>query len=377
MRVFLRRQRYLLEYSLASLARHPGKYVLLLLVYSLLVFLLASVLLFSQALHRETELLLADAPEILVQRLLAGRPVPVPAAYLERLQGIRGIREPSGRLWGLFYDPIVRANYTMLVPQTPEIPAGEIQIGRGIARSRGLEVGDYLSLRNASGATQAWRVAALLDGEAELVNQDLILMNTADFRQFFGYPEGRFTDLVLRVPNEREQATIAEKIVRILPDTRPILRSELLRTYSALFSWRQGLIFLILLGGLLAFVILAWDRASGLSSEERREIGLLKALGWETSDLLRMKFWEGAVLSLSAFLLGDLLAYAHVFFFGAGLFAPVLQGWAVLYPQFHPKPFIDGFQIATLFFFTVFPYTVATIVPIWRAAIADPDEIMR
>jgi len=25
----------------------------------------------------------------------------------------------------------------------------------------------------------------------------------------------------------------------------------------------------------------------------------------------------------------------------------------------------------------VFPYTVATIVPIWRAAITDPDTVMR
>jgi len=29
------------------------------------------------------------------------------------------------------------------------------------------------------------------------------------------------------------------------------------------------------------------------------------------------------------------------------------------------------------FFFTVFPYTAATIVPIWRAAVTDPDAVMR
>ena len=127
----------------------------------------------------------------------------------------------------------------------------------------------------------------------------------------------------------------------------------------------------------LAFVIFAWDRASGLSAEERREIGVLKAIGWETGDVIRMKSWEGVVLSASAFLIGYLLAYGHVFYLSAPLFEPVLKGWAVLYPEFRPVPFVDGLQVATLFCFTVLPYTVATLVPIWRVAITDPDTVMR
>jgi ABC-type lipoprotein release transport system permease subunit len=133
----------------------------------------------------------------------------------------------------------------------------------------------------------------------------------------------------------------------------------------------------LLVGAVLAFVVFAWDKASGLSAEERREIGILKAVGWETGDVIRMKFWEGALVSLTAFLLGYVAAYVHVFFASAALFEPVLKGWAVLYPHFQLTPTIDGLQLATLFFFTVFPYTVATIVPIWRAAITDPDTVMR
>jgi ABC-type lipoprotein release transport system permease subunit len=40
-------------------------------------------------------------------------------------------------------------------------------------------------------------------------------------------------------------------------------------------------------------------------------------------------------------------------------------------------PFIDPYQVATLFFLTVVPYTVATIIPSWGAATIDPDTIMR
>ena len=130
-------------------------------------------------------------------------------------------------------------------------------------------------------------------------------------------------------------------------------------------------------GALVAFIILAWDKATGLSAEEKREIGILKAIGWETSDVLEMKFWEGIVISLTSFLLGVIFAYLHVFYFGASLLAPALKGWSVIYPHFRLLPFINPYQIATLMALTVIPYIAATVVPSWKASITDPDEVVR
>jgi lipoprotein-releasing system permease protein len=171
--------------------------------------------------------------------------------------------------------------------------------------------------------------------------------------------------------------TVAEKVLERLPDSRVILREEMQRTYDAIFDWRSALVLLPLSGALLAFAILAWEKASGLSADERREIGILKAVGWETRDVLRMKLWEGGLLSLLAFLFGTVAAYWHVFGLSAPLLAPVLQGWSVLYPDFRLTPAIEGGQLLALFFLTVFPYLVATLVPVWRAAVTDPDEVMR
>jgi ABC-type lipoprotein release transport system permease subunit len=90
-----------------------------------------------------------------------------------------------------------------------------------------------------------------------------------------------------------------------------------------------------------------------------------------------MKMWEAVTVSLSAFLMGTVLAYIHVFFMSAPLFEPVLKGWSILYPEFRLTPFISLYEIMTLLFLTVVPYIVATIIPSWRAAIVDPDSIMR
>ncbi|MES9861400.1 MAG: FtsX-like permease family protein [Candidatus Thiodiazotropha sp. LLP2] len=374
---FLRKQKYLIDYILSSLLRNKGKNFALLAVYTLIIFMLASVMLFTHALRKEAVSMLENAPEIIVQRLQAGRNALVPSEYLDKIGKLRGVTQKSGRLWGYYYDPAVKANYTVMTAGQESLPTTEIIIGAGIARTRGLSLGDYLTLRSQSGDAYAFKVSKLLDERSELVTTDLLLISPLAFRRLFNIPEGVYSDLVLSVRNPREVRKVAEKLLLMLPDSRPILREEILRTYDSIFSWREGVIFVLLMGSVLAFMIFAWDKASGLSAEERREIGILKAVGWETSDVMRMKFWEGVIISLMAFLLGYLAAYAHVFFASASLFEPVLKGWAVLYPRFQLTPVVDGLQLATLFFFTVLPYILATIIPVWRTSITDPDAVMR
>jgi ABC-type lipoprotein release transport system permease subunit len=181
----------------------------------------------------------------------------------------------------------------------------------------------------------------------------------------------------MKVANKKEMGTVAGKIRRMFPDTRPILRDEILRTYEAVFDWRGGLLVVILGGAVFAFIIFAWDKATALSFEERREICILKAVGWDTSEVISMKLWEGVAISLSAFIIGVIGAYLHVFYTSYFLFGPVLKGWSVLYPSFRLIPAVDPYQIAALFFLTVVPYTAATLIPSWMAASIDPDEGMR
>ena len=377
MHAWIAKQQYLIDFTLSSLARRKAKNFGLLLVYTLIVFLLASVMLFTHALRHEAAHLLDGAPEVVLQRMVAGRHDLIPPGYLERLGRIRGVQHKEGRLWGYYYDPVVKANYTFMVPGKEKIAAGTLVVGAGLARARGLAVGNVISFRSYSGNLIAFSVARILPQNSELVSADLVLMSEGDFRRFFDIAPGYFTDIALSVANPLEVRNVATKLAQQFPDSRPILREEILRTYESIFNWREGIVLALASLAILAFAIFAWEKASGLSAEEKREIGILKAIGWETGDVIKMKFWEGALVSMAAFLIGYVAAYLHVFRFSSALFTPVLKGWAVLYPRFELTPVIDGFQVATLFFFTVFPYAAATLVPIWRAAITDPDSVMR
>jgi ABC-type lipoprotein release transport system permease subunit len=377
MKTVMERHLNILDFTLASLLRRKGKNISLLTMYLLVIFMLASLVFFVTALKREAALLLKDAPDMVVQRLVAGRQDLVPAQYVESIAAIRGVSAVRPRLWGYYFDALNGANYTIIADDDPAAEPESAAIGSAIARSRNMVVGDLLPLVSYDKAPLMLQIRSILPAGSDLMAADLIMISSTDFRTLFKFPVGMATDLAVSVSNPKELGTVASKIAQLFPDSRPILKSEILRTYQAVFDWRGGMTVVMLASALLSFVIFAWDKATGLSAEERKEIGILKSIGWSTSDVLLLKFWEGVVISLTAFLLGVVLAYGHVFFLSAPLFAQALKGWSVIYPEFRLSPVVDSYQLAVLFFLTVVPYTTATIVPCWRAATADPDAAMR
>ncbi|MGB4225502.1 MAG: ABC transporter permease, partial [Candidatus Dechloromonas phosphoritropha] len=126
MRLWIAKQRYLIDFTLASLARHKTKNIGLVLVFSLLVFALASVTLLTSALRQEAARVLVHSPEVLLQRMVAGRHDLIPPGYIERIGRIRGVQQVEGRLWGYYYDAVVKANYTFEVVRDNPPPVGRI-----------------------------------------------------------------------------------------------------------------------------------------------------------------------------------------------------------------------------------------------------------
>ena len=68
---------------------------------------------------------------------------------------------------------------------------------------------------------------SVLLGLEILVAADLIEVGEGDFRRLFDFPAGRATDLAVSAGNPAEIPTIAAQIVQQMPDTRPVLKSEI------------------------------------------------------------------------------------------------------------------------------------------------------
>lgn len=380
MKTWLERQRNLLDYAVGSLLRRLGRTAVLLAAYGLVVYLVASVLLLGGALRARALALLEESPPLLLQRMVMGRHALSSDEDLALAARARGVKQAVGRLWGYFEDGYSGEVLTLrgLPPEDPAAPpAGSAVLGAPVARRRGLKPGDTLTLVHISGAVLLAKVHRILPEAATLVAGDTVVLPAETFREFFDLAPGQYTDLALAVRNPQEISVVVGKLARALPRHRAITRSGLQGTYGAALDWRQGFLLTPLLAALLAFALLVADRAAGLSADEQREVGVLKAIGWDTGDVLQMKLLESLAVALAASLAGFVAAYAHLFWLGGGPVVQALLGWSVLRPQPVPAPALTAFDLLTLLLVTIVPYLAATLVPVWRAATIDPDAVMR
>ena len=392
----LEKQINVLDFSLSSLWRRKWKNIGIMLVFALVIFLLASFQMLTSALSNSAENVLEKTPEITIQKMSAGRQEAIPLAYMDKLRSIFGIRAVVPRIWGYYFDETHLANYTVMAMKRDLMPSGKkldltleyghfpeptetgsAVLGRSVYKALDLGNRKVFSLFKPDLSLKSFHMTGLFNTQSDLLTNDLIVMNLADARELFAIPESKVTDLCVYVSNPTEIKTIAKKIAALLPDTRVLTKLQIQKTYQVVFSWRSGFASICLLTALIAFAILAWDKASGMSPEEKREIGILKILGWETADILAVRFWESTLVSTFAFIIGCTAAYIHVAFFGASLLKPVMEGWSVIHPSFHLIPSVTVADILLIFSFSVMPYLGATVIPAWRCSTVPPDSVIR
>jgi ABC-type lipoprotein release transport system permease subunit len=253
----------------------------------------------------------------------------------------------------------------------------EVIVGTGFLSLRGLEIGETLTIPNFFGKMQNFKIVGVFEAEADLLTKDLLLVSPKNARQIIGLKEHEITDLGLDLYNPNEIQNLARKIDQNFSSVRVVTLPQLQATYQTLFGWRGGIWVYGSILAMLAFVLLIWEKATGFDEKEKKELGILKALGWQIKEVLWVKFWESFVIAFTASLIGILMAIFHVFVLEAPLLKPFLVGWSVLYPSFRLYPYVDLNSILMILSLAIFPYLFATLIPAWRGAITDPSEIMR
>ncbi len=380
----MRRQLNLIEYALQTLLRRWKKNAALLLVYVLAAGFFASIVFLTRSLQQESQTMLRDVPEVWVQKISGGRIEPIPLSIADSVQKIRGVRSVQPRIWGSYYDAPSNAIFTISamygpLEQIQEKPLKTTQAicGSGYLETHQIAAGERFLLQDSNSELHGFTLKASFDPQTDILTRDLIVLHPRAARQILGIPETKAMDLAVRVSNAAESANIAAKISRMIPGLRVSTREQLQRTYAYLFNWKGGLFLFGALIPLLAFLILAWERASGISADEKRELGILKGIGWQVEDILWLKFWEAFSLSITATLLGLLLGFIHIFYFDAAFLKPLFIGWSSLYPSYHLTPSFSAASVLIIFIISTVPYLTAAVIPAWRGAVTDPAEIMQ
>lgn len=391
----MRRLAALLDLALGRLWRRRGRTFAVGAVFAFVVALFASVLLLTASLRREYRTLVRRAPDVTVQRMRAGRPAEVPLSVVPAIAALPGVVGVRPRVWGYLFLPSLQNNVTVFGLDDParlhDLGAavergraprpgerGVVVMGRALAEMMSLEPGHEIGLDPPTGRRAMYfRVVGLFGAASALLTADAMVLPASDARRFLGVPDDAATDLAVDLSTPDEAAVVGGKILDVLPDARVIEKRLQARTYEVGYGWRSGLLFLALLPAALAFAVILWDRATALGDAERREIGILKAVGWETRDVLALEILQAAALALLATTAGLCAASVYVHVLGAPGLIRLLGGWSVLLPDFDLRPALGATDLLALAATITLPYLVAAAVPAWRAATLEPDEAIR
>lgn len=385
----------ILAHALGALARRKARSIALGGGLAFAVALVAAVLFLTESLRAEADRARVAQPDIVVQRLVGGRPATLAASERAKIADIPSVREVTPRVWGYIFVPALSGNVTIVGTSPAGKPAlsvanGVLHSGRDfktgehemiagveLAHFLGMMPGDELGLPSAGTRAPALKLVGTFTSSLDLWTADVILCDEDDARALLGLPDGEATDIAVTLANPAEARVVARTIVERMPGARVIERDLQERVYHLAYGRRAGLVLGAAIPAILALLVLAWDRASGVGADERREIAVLKAVGWSTADVLWAKLFESVLVGAAATAFGLLLGYAWVYWLGAPGLRPALVGWSVLYPRAALTPVVDVAQLVGVTLAVLGPFVLLSIVPAWRAATTDPLEAMR
>jgi ABC-type lipoprotein release transport system permease subunit len=388
---------YLIQYAIDAILRNRAKNLFIVVIFTLLVFLLTSVFFIANSIKYELNLTVDALPQIIVQKTKAGKVYDIKSSMADKILEIAGVKSANARVWGYYHFTNADVNFTVVGIDQYEIQykdnfdkmitkfdlddtsfGSSMIVGQGVKKVLNHNhYSDYFNFIKSNGELERVYLAGVFDTDIDLEANDTIVMSKDLLREIFDISESMATDIVVSVSNPLEIDTVALKIAQLYPDTTIITNNDLKVSYQHIFDYKSGLFLALFIISIFTFFMIVYDKSSGLSSEEKKEIGILKAVGWKSDDVLKEKFYEGFIISFVSYILGVILAFGFVYTLQAPLLRDIFVGYDGIKPTFL-LPFVYDIQTLLLVFLLSVPiYISATIIPSWRVATIDSDEVMR
>ncbi len=401
--------RHLLEIAhtgLAAVLLHPLRSLVsvIALVAVLLPYLVGLSL--SKGLEAEADSSAWFGADLYVAGSRFGRPVPLPLSAMSAIRAIDGVTEVVPRIVGetlLGKEGIHAVLVGMPAERLPawsacvdgELPRdgsgpNQLVIGTALARRLNLKVGSMLlPFYRSERGDRLSRIVGMFRSDAPLWQANLIL-TTFETAAYLFDQAGLATDLLVRCQPDF-QAKVGWHIENelALTETNPTpgvrgplrmrvtAREDLLALLPRGLLHREGVFNLhFVLAFIVGILVLLVTSGVGLA-ERRREIGILKATGWQTDEVLLRGAVESLVLSWTGACMAFLLTWVWLRVFNGWGVASFFLAGAGIAPDFRvpfrltPIPFLLAFVLSLVIVLS------GTLASLWRAATVAPREAMR
>ena len=377
------------------LLKEKKRYFAIFLISTLLIFLLSSTLFISSSIKYSLNKGLKHQPDFVIQKLQGGNVSPIDNNFYKKITKIFGVSSVNRRVYGRyfvdsqksvliigvdFFDQQSNKNLKKLIDS--------LNLKKFFSQKNmivGSAVDNYLKTHfynnsfaflTPKGKILNVNVFKVLPKSSALFSNDVVIVPIELAKEILGYKPTQFTDIVLNVPNDSEWDNIKSKIEALKMDVRVVTKKDMKKFYENLFNYKGGYFLILFLITIVTFSLLLYLRYSLATSVEKKEVAILRAVGWSIKDVIKLKFFENISLVLFAFLLGVGLSYIYVFIFQAPILKNIFLSSNNLKNFATFVPVIDFSVLATVFIIFSVTFISSVLLPIWKIAISDVKKVL-
>lgn len=361
----------LVDYAATLLLKDRADHAFSFIIFTLIVFVLSATLFISSSIQKDFHAASEFRPDIVVEALRAGKQDLMHDGYIYDISRIAGVAEVWGAVDGYYYFGQKRVWFHLIGDDS--LKADEMIIGDGVKRAMGEfyyeDIFNFLTEEKLI----AVKINKTAPSSTNIISNDVIYMNSHLLREILNLSEQDYTKIYVNVPNKNEVSQIALKIANLYPNVRAISTEDFVAETKNLYYYKGGIFMALYLSAMISFFILLKNQISLSYGEKRREIAILRSVGFCIKDIIALKLIQNLTVALSAYLIGCAFAYIYVFLGGAPLLRNIFLGGELEnFVEFTPT--INFFALFLLFIFSVIPFLAFVIIPSWKVAIGDISE---
>ena len=376
---------------------HKSKHLAIFFISILIVFLSSSILFISNTLKKEIFTTLENQSDFVIQKINSGKSQYTPISWIEDFKEISGVKNIQQRVYGQYYFMPEDVYFTIVGIDLFEegssknikellkvlnisefLQSDSMIIGNGIKKLfdkyKYIDSYDFKLFNN---DLKEIKIFKDLPQKANLVANDLIIMDINLAKEILNIKEDEATDIVLNVPNNLERANVKDQLILKHSNTRILQKENLKKEYENMFNYKGGIFLILFIVVILTFTLILYQRYSMISLGDKKEIGILKAVGWSIKDILKLKIMENFIVAFMAFIIGIILSYIFVFILNAPILKNIFIGSQNLQNDFIFNANIQIDSLITLFLFFMIPFLSAVLIPVWKVAIIDSTQSMK
>ena len=379
------------------LVKHKSKHFAIFLISIFIVFLTSSILFIKNSLQKEISDALENQSDFIIQKTVANKIKDIDTSLIDEFYEINGVSKVTQRVYGQYYFMPENVYFTIIGIDFFEetinqdlkellnflniskfLEKDSMIIGNGVKKVLDkYAYFDSYDFKFENANSKNIKIFKDLPKEANLIANDLIIMDINIAKKILDIKPDFATDIVLDVPNPLERQNVKEQILLKESNIRILQKDELKKEYENMFNYKGGIFLILFIVVIFTFILVLYQRYSMISSNDKREIGILKAVGWSIKDIIKLKIIENFIVAFMAFIIGVIFAYIFVFILQAPILKNIFIGFSNIKNDFILNQNIKISNLITLFLFFMVPFLSAVLIPVWKIAVIDATKSMK